>query len=273
MVMAESVPFPCPLHVMTVVSHQDHTPKLAPEIGRMGEFTPMGRIDVGALPPEDSSMRARLNDDAEAIQDDHGDEGDDDEKAVQSLDELLDRIDDLAEDQSHVSIGDVMDSLGSKSFGPLLLVPGLLLIPPGPADIPGVPILLAIFIIIISAQLLMNRDHFWIPDWLENRNVESDGVSKAVGWLRKPAHFMDRCSRPRLEFLVTRGGQYATAVICILISLTTPILSLIPMSSSLAGAAFAAFGLALLSRDGVIALVAFAFSIATVGVIGFNAMG
>ncbi|WP_165701033.1 exopolysaccharide biosynthesis protein [Crateriforma conspicua] len=255
---------------MTVVSHQDHAPKLAPEVGRMGEITPMGRIDVGAVPPEDSSTGGRPNGDAGAAQDD---QGGDDEQAVQSLDELLDRIDDLAEDQSHVSIGDVMDSLGSKSFGPLLLVPGLLLIPPGPADIPGVPILLAIFIIIISAQLLMNRDHFWIPDWLENRNVGSDGVSKAVGWLRKPAHFMDQYSQPRLEFLVTRGGQYATAAICILISLTTPILSLIPMSSSLAGAAFAAFGLALLARDGVIALVAFAFSIATVGVIGFSAMG
>lgn len=172
---------------------------------------------------------------------------------VQSLDELLDRIESLAEDEETVSIGDVMEALAAKSFAPLLIAPGLLLVPPGPADIPGVPILLGLFVIFISAQLLIGRDHFWIPQWLQRRDVSSDKVSKAISWLRKPADWLDRVTRPRYESLVTGTGKYAIAVICMIISSATPAMSVIPMSSNAAGAAIATFGVAILARDGLVA--------------------
>ena len=59
------------------------------------------------------------------------------------------------------------------------------------------------------------------------------------------------------------AGASATRVIaafCVLIALGMPPMEMIPFSANLAGAALAAFGLALIARDGVLALIAFAFT-------------
>jgi hypothetical protein len=190
-----------------------------------------------------------------------------------SLNHLLDQIEDLTKECSSVSVGDVMDTLDAKSFAPLLLLPGMFLVPPGPADVPGVPIVIGVFITFISVQLLLGQDHFWIPNWIEQSDIQSLKVKKAVDWLRKPASFMDRWSKPRLEILATGGGVYAIALVCILISFGTPIMSVIPMSSNVAGVAYAIFGLAILSRDGLLAVIAIAISLATLGLVGYSFVG
>lgn len=47
-------------------------------------------------------------------------------------------------------------------------------------------------------------------------------------------------------------------------------LEVIPFSANVAGAALTAFGLSLIAHDGILALFAFAFTIATFGLVVYN---
>ncbi len=203
----------------------------------------------------------------DAEQSDQGQSGEDE---VHDLQGVLDRVESAADDESKVSIGDVMDRLGRHSFAPMLLLPGLIMVAPVVGDIPGVPVMMGLIVILGSIQVVMKRDHFWIPSWLENRKVNSSKVSKTIGWLRKPAQFLDRWSKERYTSLVDHAGIYVIAAVCIVIATATPIMEVVPMSANVAGAAITSFGLAILARDGLIAMLAIAFSLLTAGLLVYQ---
>jgi hypothetical protein len=60
------------------------------------------------------------------------------------------------------------------------------------------------------------------------------------------------------------------ATVSLLISLAMPVMEVIPFSASGAGAALTAFGLALITRDGLMALLALIFTVATGGLILYH---
>ena len=71
----------------------------------------------------------------------------------QKLTAILRTLQGAAGATGRVSIGDLIDALGSRSFGPLLLVPSLILITPL-SGIPGGPTIGAIVIVLVATQLL-----------------------------------------------------------------------------------------------------------------------
>ena len=137
-------------------------------------------------------------------------------------------------------------------------------------DIPGVPVLMGLLILLVAGQLLFHREHIWVPHWLLNRSVTRDKLSKTVGWVQTPARFVDRFLRPRLTALTNRTAQYVVAAVCAIIAALTPVMEVVPFSANVAGAAITAFGLSLISHDGVLALIAFAFTATPVGLLVYN---
>lgn len=196
----------------------------------------------------------------------------DDNQEVTSLEMLLERIESTTDEPHQVSLGEVVDAVGRRSFVPLLLVPGLVMLAPVIGDIPGVPVLMGLVVILVAGQLLMRRDQLWLPGWLSRRKVSSSKIQKTIGWLRRPARWLDRWSKPRYQVLVNHASVFVIAATCIAIAAATPVMEVVPMSANLAGAAITAFGLALLARDGLIALLAIAFSAATIGLLGYQLM-
>lgn len=192
--------------------------------------------------------------------------GKSDEEAS-SLDELLDQIDGAADEKDETSVGDILDAVGRRSFAPLLLFAGLVILAPIVGDIPGVPVMMGLIVFLTAGQMILKRPHIWLPEWLRNRAVSNGKVKKAIKWMRKPARFADRWSKHRYEWIVTQAGAYLIALLCLTISLITPILELIPFSANLAGIAITAFGLALIRTDGLIAIVAVLFSGTAIGLV------
>ncbi|HVT45323.1 MAG TPA: exopolysaccharide biosynthesis protein [Thermoanaerobaculia bacterium] len=176
---------------------------------------------------------------------------------VTTLEDLLDRLDQSAEENDPVTLGDLLDAIGRRSFGPLLLLAGLVVLAPVIGDIPGVPTSVAAVVFLAAIQLIFGRKHFWLPRWLLKRSISREKLSKALGWMRKPARFVDRLIRHRLGIFVEGGAVYAIAVVCIIIALTMPFMEVVPFSANIAGAALTALGLALIARDGLLALIAF----------------
>lgn len=192
---------------------------------------------------------------------------------VHSIHALLDQVESVSENSEKISLGMVLDAVGEHSFAPLLLITGLIMLAPGPADIPGVPVILGLFVIGIAIQPLMRHEHIWVPRWMEKREISSRRAKKMVGWLRRPAGWIDHVIKQRYTWLVDHAGVSVIAVACILIAASTPVLEFVPFSANLAGAAITAFGLALLARDGLLAGLAILFSIGTAALVLYQFAG
>ncbi|MBX7539686.1 exopolysaccharide biosynthesis protein [Qipengyuania sphaerica] len=178
------------------------------------------------------------------------------EKDPESVEEVLGELDELAADQHEVCIRDVLDDFGGRSFGPFIMLPALLEITPV-GGIPGVPTFLALIVAIVAVQLLMGKDHVWMPDFIQNRAVGSKKLHKAVKKLRGIAHWLDEHSQGhRLEKLTEGVWLKIAASVVILLCCAVPPLEVLPFASSAPMLAIAAIGLALTVRDGKIMVIA-----------------
>jgi hypothetical protein len=188
-----------------------------------------------------------------------------------SVGEILDRLRDLADRQDHVSIGDVVQHLGHRSYGPFLLVPALIEITPVGA-IPGVPTFLALIIVLVAAQMLFGRKHLWLPGLIDRRGVSGGKLGKAADKLRGVARFLDRWFHNRLPALTGGPMPRIVAALVIVLAATVPPLELLPFASTAPMAAIAAFGLALLVRDGMLMLLAGLLALGALG-LGLGLVG
>ncbi len=173
------------------------------------------------------------------------------------LEQLLEQIRGAAErHRQQITVEDVFEAVGSRSFAPLLMLVGVLIASPL-SGIPLFPTVGAAIILAVCAQMLVGRDHFWLPHWLLERAIRGDRLERALDWLTPWARRVDRLIKPRFTLLVKGPSRYLIALTCLLIAATMPVMELIPFSSSAAGVTLCAFGLALVAYDGALALLAY----------------
>ncbi len=187
-----------------------------------------------------------------------------------NLQQLLERICVSAATKEQVSVGDVLQAVGERSFGPILLITGVITVTPLIGDIPGVPTLLALLVLLTVGQLLFRRDSIWIPGKLSRRSLSRNKLLKGLDWAKKPAALVDRWTKRRLPWLVSGVGQYLMAIICMVVALAMPLMELVPFSATGGGLALIAFGLAMVAKDGLLALIAIAVTTGTGWVIATN---
>lgn len=191
-------------------------------------------------------------------------------RELSNLEELLKRIKDADGENGEVTFDDILDEVGRRSFAPLLLLAGIITAAPIVGDIPGVPTIMGIFVLMTTGQLLFQREHFWLPDWILKRSADKEKVEKGIGWMVKPAKFIDKWSKPRLTLFTHGPGHYVIAAVCMLIALAMPMMEVIPFSANVAGIAFTLFGLSLITHDGVLVILALIFALGTFGIILFG---
>ena len=175
------------------------------------------------------------------------------------LEELLAAIEAIEAPSGRVRFEDVLEAIGRRSFGPLLLA-GVVTLMPVISGIPGIPALMACFTLLVCAQLLMGRRTFWLPAWLQRRWISRTALLKGLGYLHRPARWVDRLLGQRLTCLTGRRGMQASALTCLLVAIGMPPMELIPFSANVAGLTLSLFGLALMARDGLLALFGFALA-------------
>lgn len=180
---------------------------------------------------------------------------------------VLGEIYNSSKNSDEVSVEDILNIVGRRSFGPILLVAGLVTLAPLIGDIPGVPTAMATLVFIVALQILFQQEKLWLPDAILSRSIDTEKLFKAMSKIEKPAGYVDRFLKPRLEFFTNESMVYAVAVVCIFISLVTPIMEFIPFSANLAGAALCAFGLSFIAEDGLMALIGYIFSASIAGII------
>lgn len=185
-------------------------------------------------------------------------------KSVHSVCDILGTLRQLADRQGRISIGDVLDAVGDRSYGPALMLPALIEITPI-GGIPGVPTLLATIIAITAAQLLFGKEHLWLPQILQRRSVSGRKLHAAADKLDGLARWLDKWFHSRMARFVHGPWPRISAALALLLCLTVPPLELLPFASTAPMVAIIAFGLALLVRDGLLMLIAIAAAVTSMG--------
>ena len=165
----------------------------------------------------------------------------------------------LEDTDRDISVATLVQSLESRGFGPLILVPALVVVLPTGA-VPGVPTVMALLIVLIASQRLFGRTHPWVPQRLARLSIDRERYRRGIERIRPMTAFIDRHTGRHLPPLVGGAGTRLCAALCALLAFTMPPLELVPFAAALPALAIALLALGLTARDG--RLVALACSMA-----------
>lgn len=167
-------------------------------------------------------------------------------------------------DGETATLGDILNALGKRSFGPLWTILGLLIVAPT-GMVPGIPMVFGALIALIAVEILRGANHVWVPDRLERIEVSRDrlkeGADKGSRWI----NWVDRLLSSRLHWAFNRATVTAAALLCILHALFMVPLEIVPGGVVLPGTAVMLFGLALTASDGLFMLAGLIMSALAIG--------
>jgi len=158
----------------------------------------------------------------------------------------------------------ILGELHERAFGLFLLVLAL------PCCIPflyGIPQIVALPLMFVSAQLLVGRLTPWLPGRLGARDISTEGLQnladRAGPWLRR----IEALSRPRLGALTRTPADRLVGLALVLFSAS--ILVPLPGTNTVPGIAVVIVAVGLLQRDGLMVIVGSLLGLAWIGTLIF----
>lgn len=171
-----------------------------------------------------------------------------------------------------VTLRDIMALLGEQG---LLLICSLMSLPfLFPVSIPGVSTVFGAGIVLIALAITINRLP-WLPDFLANKQLETE---KLIPVLLRGVKFLrsiDRFLKPRFTLLtsgVVVNRMNGLALVLSGLLLMMP-LGLVPFSNTLPGFAVLLLSTGISQRDGVLVAIGYGFILATIiyfGILGYG---
>ncbi len=163
------------------------------------------------------------------------------------------------DDAERLSIGELIDRLGDRAFGVLILLcalPNCIPGPPGLSTVTGLPI------VVFSLQLLLGGDRPWLPDFLRRRDFSREDVLRMVRraepWIRK----LERLSRPRFSLLVDGFAERFAGLMLFILSFI--LILPIPLGNLFPAIAIAVIAIALMEHDGVAVIVGYVWGVISI---------
>jgi len=180
---------------------------------------------------------------------------------------LADVIEGFGEDASPtLTVGEMLDAFDSRAFGAMLLVFGLLNTLPLP---PGSSTILSLPILFLAPQIAMGADHPWLPRKLTEKPIRRDDMRGLFRRLAPIVRSMELITRPRLRPMFAPLGERVIGVVCTLLALV--LVLPIPLGNLAPGATVAILALALLQRDGILALAGYLMALFSGGLLFVSA--
>ena len=150
-----------------------------------------------------------------------------------------------------ITVGEIVEILGAKSFGVLLVILSLPSALPVPA--PGYSTPFGIAIILIATQMLLGKQILWLPKKILSLKFQAQVISKmlkfCISFLGKIEPFI----KPRLGLFQGRMGQLAIAVNLIL--LASLMVLPIPMTNTLPAMIIFLIAVSLSENDGLMTAI------------------
>lgn len=181
------------------------------------------------------------------------------ESAGHPLEDLLDE----AIEASHggkISLADLLEHYGTRSFGPILVILSLVIISPI-GGIPVLPIIVGGVIMLLSAQIVIGHKHIWLPARMRNAAIDREKAKKWRANAHRTLARIDRLIQSRLHWATAKTAQWLAAICLIFLSLTMIPLELVPFGVTAPGIAILCFGAGLTARDGLLMLLGFLITV------------
>jgi hypothetical protein len=161
-----------------------------------------------------------------------------------------------------VRVRDIIESLGHRSFGFILLIFALpnslpILGIPGVSTITGLPMLF------VAVQMALGHKRVYLPRWIADSSIATADfqklITKVAPWLRR----VEKLMRPRIPLLTQGSAERWLGAFCVLLAflLVLPI----PLGNLLPALGILFIALGLIESDGVCVLVGIAIGIAAWG--------
>jgi hypothetical protein len=151
--------------------------------------------------------------------------------------------------RERISIQDLIDGLGDRSWGFALLLFGLL---SAIAIIPGLATLTAVPLFFFGLQMLIGYRTPWLPNLIAKRDLGRADLEKAIVAGKPIMQQIERICRPRLTFLIGRSSERVLGllvfVLAMIIALPGPFTNFPP------GMAIVFMSIAIIERDGLMLL-------------------
>lgn len=192
--------------------------------------------------------------------------------SADSLSSVLDAVDGTTlkqpavADASAATLGETLAPLGSRAYGPILLLLGLIAVSPLTVA-PGATWAVAVLTLLVSLQLLLQRPMPWIPQRALRLPLPRGLMNGFVRSIRPLARFADVFVKPRFQVLAEPPWVAAAAAICIVAALITFPLGLVPFAPFIPGLAICLVGLGLTAKDGLLLILSIVPLLAAGGII------
>lgn len=194
-------------------------------------------------------------------------------------------------DSPDLSLREMVDAFGERGFGALLLLLTLMALLPWP---PGGKTLFAIPIMLLAAEMALQRPNVWLPKFILNRTIARQTYKRLLytplalprwirkqlvsrhrtglrGWMRRtfaktPSNATalsllqdtEKLARPRLPFLTGEAADVVVGMICISMAI---IMALpVPLGDMLPAFSIILLSLGVIQRDGLFIVAGGAFT-------------
>ena len=154
-----------------------------------------------------------------------------------------------------MTAGDLLNAVGRRSYGPVLLLLGFIATSPL-TIIPGANVLVALITLIFAVQMAVGRHYPWIPRKALDFSFPRKHLIAGVAVADKYVAQIDRFLKPRLTFLTQAPFAQLVAFACVGAALVTLPLSFVPLGPVIPSLAVLLFGLAITAREGFIIILA-----------------
>jgi hypothetical protein len=152
-------------------------------------------------------------------------------------------------DGDRLPVAEMVHTFAGRGFGAIMLVIALinlLPLPPGGTTITGLPLLL------LSLELALGGG-LWLPRRVMDASVSRAAFRKGAEKVMPAVRVAERLSDQRLGWLVSGVGERLIGIASVILSLV--LILPIPLGNFVPALAMALFALAIMERDGLIALL------------------
>jgi hypothetical protein len=172
---------------------------------------------------------------------------------------LLSELRDAFPGEDKIPVSTVIDRLDGRAFGLLLLV---LALPNCIPNIPGISTIFGALLFAPALQMIFGAGRPWLPRRLAEFEIEPRHLRMGIDGALPVLKRVERLVQPRLEFLTQKPATIWFGIQTLILAgiLFLPI----PFSNWPPGMSVAALAIALLQRDGVMALVSVGFFLASI---------
>ena len=171
---------------------------------------------------------------------------------------LIDTLEAMVHDRETVTLGDIVDALGARGHGPIILIlAAFMMLPTG--MIPFMPTIIGIVMMLTAVEMLIGREGVAIPGRLARFELRGDLLRSALRRAHPATRWLSRWLYPRASHLVTSSlAIVLIAVILILAAGVMAVIGGIPGLPLILCAPALLFGLGLTAGDGLVVGAGFA---------------